>query len=122
MTSFLKVWNSLLKVLISVLTSLLKLSKLLSIENIISDYLNNKIPHLISLDVEGVDFKVLNAFDFEKYPVPIWIIETCEYSENHIKPKVLPILDLMKSKGYFIYSDTYINTIFVNKKWFENYK
>lgn len=95
--------------------------QLLTIQKIITDYMNNNIPHLISLDVEGVDYDVLNAFDFSKYPVPVWVIETCEYSENHIKPKTTSIIDLMRSKGYFTYADTYINTIFVNKEWFDNY-
>jgi FkbM family methyltransferase len=95
--------------------------QLLTIEKIITDYLNNTLPHLISLDVEGVDYNVLNAFDFEKYPVPVWVVETCEYSENHIKPKIKEIINLMESKGYFIYADTYINSIFVNSQWFYNY-
>jgi FkbM family methyltransferase len=95
--------------------------QLLTIEKIIADHLNDTLPHLISLDVEGVDYAVLSAFDFSKYPVPVWVVETCEYSENHIKPKTTSIIDLMHSKGYFTYADTYINTIFVNKKWFETY-
>jgi FkbM family methyltransferase len=94
--------------------------KLLTVEKIITDYMNNVMPHLISLDVEGVDYDVLNAFDFSKYPVPVWVIETCEYSENHIKPKTTSIINLMLRKNYFIYADTYINSIFVNKEWFEN--
>jgi FkbM family methyltransferase len=95
--------------------------QLLTIEKIIADHMNDTSPHLISLDVEGVDYDVLNAFDFVKYPVPVWVIETCEYSENHIKPKISSIIELMKTKSYFIYADTYINTIFVNKQWFDNY-
>jgi FkbM family methyltransferase len=95
--------------------------KLITVENIIKEYLNNGLPDLISLDVEGFDYLILDSFDFEKYPVPVWIVETCEYSENHIKPKVTSIIDLMLSKGYFIFADTYINTIFVSSTWFENY-
>jgi FkbM family methyltransferase len=94
---------------------------LLTIEDIIVKYMNNQLPHLISLDVEGVDFDVLNAFDFEKYPVPVFIVETCSYSETHIKPKINTIIDLMLQRGYFVYADTYINNIFVNKNWFDNY-
>ncbi len=94
---------------------------LLTIGNIIIKHLQNKTPDLISLDVEGVDYAVLQAFDFEKYPVPVWIVETCEYSENHIKPKVNNIIELMTGKGYFVYADTYINTIFVHTKWFREY-
>lgn len=96
--------------------------KLITIEKIIREHMNNCTPHLISLDVEGVDYTILNSFDFKTYRVPVWIVETCEYSENHIKPKVQPIIDLMLEKGYFIYADTYINTIFVYKDWFYNYK
>ena len=94
---------------------------LLTIEDIIKTHLRNITPHLISLDVEGVDFEVLNAFDFDKYPVPVFIVETCSYSETHIKPKFNAITDLMIQRGYFVYGDTYINTIFVNKHWFNNY-
>jgi len=93
--------------------------KLLTIASIINEHMGGNIPHLISLDVEGLDLRILNAFDFEKYPVPVWVIETCEYSENHIKPKVTQIIDLMIAKGYFVFGDTYINTIFVKKAWFE---
>ncbi|MEP6594398.1 MAG: FkbM family methyltransferase [Ginsengibacter sp.] len=96
--------------------------QLLTVEKIIADHMNNTTPHLISLDVEGVDYDVLSAFDFVNYPVPVWVIETCEYSENHIKPKITSIIDLMQTRGYFIYADTYINTIFVNREWFDNYK
>ena len=97
--------------------------KLITIEDIIKEhFLNNELPQLISLDVEGVDYQILNSFDFEKYPVPVWVVETCAYSENHIKPKITSIVALMLAKGYFVFADTYINTIFVNRNWFENYR
>lgn len=94
--------------------------KLLTIGHIIDEYLKNQLPDLISLDVEGMDQKILESFDFEKYPVPVWIVETCAYSENHVKPKLTAIIDLMLSKGYFVFADTYINTIFVHKNWFQS--
>jgi FkbM family methyltransferase len=75
-------------------------------------------PEFISIDIEGLDLDVLKSLDFNKFPVPVFCIETCEYSETHIRPKNNTIIDFMISKGYFIYADTYINTIFVNKKWF----
>ena len=94
---------------------------LLTVEHIIVNHLQGIIPHVISLDAEGVDYTVLKNFNFEKYPVPVWIVETCEYSENHIKPKLNNIIVLMTAKGYFVYADTYINTILVNTKWFNDY-
>jgi hypothetical protein len=78
------------------------------------------LPDLLSIDIEGLDLPVLKTLDFNKYPISIICAETCTYSENHIKPKDLSIANFIVSKGYFIYADTYINTIFVNNEWFNS--
>jgi hypothetical protein len=44
--------------------------------------------------------------------------ETCQYSENHIRPKAYEIEAFLKTKDYQVYADTYVNTIFVHKNWF----
>jgi len=75
-------------------------------------------PDFLSIDIEGVDLDVLQSLDFNKFPIPVICVETCTYSENHIKPKNLLITDFMLSKNYFVYGDTYINTIYVNNNWF----
>ena len=75
-------------------------------------------PDLLSIDIEGLDLAVLKSLDYEKYPLPVICVETCTYSENHIRPKDPTIADFLSGKGYEVYADTYINTIFVNKKWF----
>lgn len=76
------------------------------------------IPDFLSLDIEGLDLDVLKSLDFEKYPIPVLCVETCLYSENNIRPKDYAIIEFVLSKGYEVYADTYINTIFVNKEWF----
>lgn len=78
----------------------------------------NMFPDLISIDLEGLDLPVLKSLNLEKFPIPVICAETCQYSENHLKEKNNEIMDWMISKNYFVYGDTYINTIFVNKKWF----
>jgi FkbM family methyltransferase len=93
---------------------------LVKLHTIFEKYFNNKAPHFVSLDAEGVDLAILQSLDFEKYRPFIFCVETCQYSENHIKPKVNDVIDFMLSKNYFIYADTYINTIFVAKEQFEN--
>lgn len=75
-------------------------------------------PDFISIDIEGLDYEVLKSLDFVKYPIPVICAETCTYSENHIRKKDYSIIDFLKTKGYEVYADTYINTIFVNKNWF----
>lgn len=78
------------------------------------------VPDILSIDIEGLDYDVLRSWDSEAFPIPIVISETCTYSQNHIKGKDDRILPLMLGKGYFLYADTYINSIFVHKNWFEN--
>lgn len=93
---------------------------LLKLHTIFEKYFDNQPPHFVSLDVEGVDLAILQSIDFDKYRPFIFCVETCQYSENHIKPKVNDLIDFMLTKNYFIYADTYINTIFVAKEQFEN--
>ena len=80
-----------------------------------------EFPDFLSLDIEGLDLDVLKSINWSKYPIPVICVETCTYSENHIKPKNKSITDFMNSIGYEIYADTYINTIYVNANWFFNY-
>ncbi|HVD99663.1 MAG TPA: FkbM family methyltransferase [Cytophagaceae bacterium] len=89
-----------------------------TINQIIAEEFNSRYPDLLSIDVEGLDLSILKSLDFEKYPIPVVCAETCQYSENHIRPKDHSIEEFMKTKGYMVYADTYINTIFVNKDWF----
>lgn len=89
----------------------------------INDLIKNNFsthPDLLSIDIEGLDFAVLQSLDYASYPIPVICVETCTYSENHIRPKDRSIAEFMVTKGYEVYADTYINTIFVNKKWFYN--
>ena len=75
-------------------------------------------PELLSIDIEGMDLQVLKSLNFDQYPIPVICVETCTYSENHIRPKDRTIEEFLRAKGYEVYADTYINTIFVSKNWF----
>jgi FkbM family methyltransferase len=76
------------------------------------------VPDFLSLDIEGLDLDVLKTLDYGQYPIPVICVETCTYSENHIRPKDVAIAEFLCSKGYEIYADTYVNTIFVLKEWY----
>lgn len=75
-----------------------------------------RLPDFISLDVEGLDSKILETFDFEKYRPPIFCIETLSYGENSNQIKNQKILDCMKHNNYRVFADTFINTIFVDSR------
>lgn len=73
-----------------------------------------KSPNLVSLDVEGLDYLILQNFDFDKYRPEVFCLETLSYTEDKSERKLTEIIDLMHANGYITYADTYINTIFVD--------
>ena len=78
----------------------------------------NETPDLISIDIEGIDLEVLKSLDFDKYRPTAICVETITYSENRTERKITEIADFVTSKGYFVYADTHINTIFVEAERF----
>lgn len=79
-----------------------------------------KAPNLVSLDVEGLDYLILQDFDFSKYRPEVFCLETLSYTEDKTERKLTEIIDLMHANGYITYADTYINTIFVDAAAWEN--
>jgi len=77
-----------------------------------------KIPDFVSIDVEGLDFQILQSFDLNKYRPPIFCVETLEFRMNREGKKITKIIDLMLQNGYFVFADTYLNTIFVDRSLF----
>jgi FkbM family methyltransferase len=75
-------------------------------------------PALLSLDIEGLDYAVLRSLDDDRFPIPVICAETVRYSESHLREKEQAIADLLESRGYFLYADTFINSIFVRDAWF----
>ena len=91
---------------------------ILSVNDIITKYLGGNSPNFVSLDVEGMDLAIIRSFDFSKYRPEVFCIETLSYTENNTEEKQKDIIDYVESQGYFLYADTYINSIFVEKeKW-----
>ena len=79
-----------------------------------------KTPNLISLDVEGFDYVILQQFDFKKYRPEVFCLETLSYTEDKSERKLTEIIDLMHANDYITYADTYINTIFVDAAAWRN--
>jgi hypothetical protein len=72
-------------------------------------------PNLVSIDVEGFDFQILKGIDFSRFKPEVFCIETLGFVEDNREIKKNDIIDFFLSKGYFVYADTYINTIFCRK-------
>lgn len=83
--------------------------------NIIFNYCNGNFPDILSLDVEGIELDILKSIDYSKnYPVVV-CCETLSFSNRGDGIKNTDIINFLKSVGYVVYADTYINTIFVKK-------
>lgn len=84
---------------------------LLTINSLMEKYFSPH-PNLLSLDVEGLDLAILKTIDFKRFQPEVICVETLGYSENDKETKNRDIISYLESNGYFIYADTYINTIF----------
>lgn len=85
--------------------------KLVNINDVIRDNFSNW-PNLISLDVEGLDLKILKSLDFEKYKPEVICVESITFSTINKETKINEITEFVTSKGYFAFADTHVNTIF----------
>lgn len=98
-----------------------KLITCLKLQDVIFKYSNNKFPDLLSIDVEGLDMEILDQVDYiQNYPKVI-CVETVAYSHDGTGVKNIQLIKFLESKGYFVYADTYINTIFINKEFWQNH-
>jgi FkbM family methyltransferase len=85
------------------------------INALLEKYFPEKAPAFVSLDVEGLDLQLLQAWDFSRWRPAVICVETLTYSQNKTASKVLDIFNVMELNGYMQYADTYINTIFVSR-------
>jgi FkbM family methyltransferase len=70
-------------------------------------------PDLISIDVEGLDFDILRSLDFDRWNPAVLVVETLRFGATEQAMKHRDMIDFVLSKGYSIYADTYVNTIFI---------
>jgi FkbM family methyltransferase len=87
---------------------------LVSINQIIREYLP-PWPNLLSLDTEGLDMDILRSFDFTAFRPEVICVETLT---NVGERKMCELIDYVVSRGYSVFADTYINTVFVEaERW-----
>jgi FkbM family methyltransferase len=74
-----------------------------------------KFPDMLMIDTEGLDWIILDQLDERKGLPKIICSETINYSKNKKVNKNDELIRMIKNKGYEIYADTFINTIFYRK-------
>ena len=71
-------------------------------------------PQFISIDIEGLELTILQSLDFKIFRPIVLCVETLTYTEDRTERKLSEVIDFVCSQGYFVYADTYINSIFVD--------
>lgn len=74
----------------------------------------------MNIDVEGLDQAILEALDWDRFRPTCVCVETISYETEEEPEKFNAIIELMKDKGYFPYADTFINTIFIDRRQWLN--
>ena len=69
-------------------------------------------PNILSIDVEGLDLDILKSIHFNRFRPEVICVESITFSVTNEQQKILPIVDFVTSQGYFVFGDTYVNTIF----------
>ena len=89
----------------------------LTINSIIKEYFNDVSPNIIFIDAEGMDLILIKSIDFDKYSPEVLCVESISYELNGNGIKDSELIDFVLSKGYMLYADTNINSIFVKKSF-----
>ena len=84
-----------------------------TVSQILSQHAADGFPSFMSLDVEGSEEKILGSMDFGDWSPLVICCETISYSTTGTGKKNRAIIEFLESKGYVVYADTQINTIFV---------
>ncbi|MHB8260645.1 MAG: FkbM family methyltransferase [Bacteroidia bacterium] len=92
--------------------------KVYAINTVLKKYCNDVFPDFMNVDVEGLDEKIIKSINYEKHKPTVICLETISYSETGHGIKNHDIIEFLKTKGYMVFADTYINTLFiVEDKW-----
>jgi FkbM family methyltransferase len=69
----------------------------------------------MNLDIEGLDKAILEMIDWSKHRPTCVCVETITYEKQQEPKKQSNIIQFMQSQSYFLYADTFINSIFVDQ-------
>ena len=93
--------------------------RLLTVKEVLESYNNGKFPDILSIDVEGLDYKILQSIDYATQYPKVICVEAAEYSPIGAGARRAELIDFLVSKGYYEYANTNLNAIMVkNEFWY----
>ena len=88
----------------------------LSFSHLIDRHLDRPVD-FCSLDVEANMANLVSQVNFDRFAPSVWCVETLLYDPRGSTQRDWPLIDLFLQRGYAVYADTLINTIFVRGNW-----
>lgn len=89
--------------------------RMLGINDLLLEHSQPQVIDFASLDIEGLDFDVLSAWDFDRWRPYLFCAETAEVGANgYAKDKRIELL--MMERGYRPLFNTFANTIFLDER------
>jgi FkbM family methyltransferase len=89
--------------------------EMLSIDNILNEFFKTT-PNLVSIDAEGMDYEILKKINLNKIRPEVFCIETIRCKSKNVIERISKINKFMESNDYLEYANTFINSIFIDKK------
>jgi FkbM family methyltransferase len=89
---------------------------LVSINGILKKYFPLP-PDILSLDTEGFDFEIIKSLDFQNFRPKIICVETARFGNNKKVEKRTDIISYLENQNYWLFADTFVNSIFVDKDY-----
>jgi len=88
-----------------------------TINELLSECVNGDVDFL-SMDIEGLEFEVLRTLDFSRFRPKVICVETLIYTGTLTGVKMDDTARLLQCRGYYLYADTFLNSIFVEDSFF----
>jgi len=87
----------------------------IGINDLLRQHVSSKPVDFASIDIEGLDFDVLSAWDFDAFRPFLLCAETTEANAAEYRREER-VYGLMKSRGYEPLFETFANTIFIDRR------
>lgn len=85
-----------------------------TIDDVLGRHFPQRAPDILSVDVEGLDFEILQSLDWSRHHPKLVCVETIVFATTGDGVKRTEIDALLLEHGYSRFADTYINSIYVD--------
>ena len=91
-----------------------------TISDVVDRHAAGRFPDFLSMDVEGMEEEILQGIDYRSNAPKVICLETAEYSPSGRGAKRRSLMQFVLERGFEVYADTNLNTIFVRSDFWRS--